>query len=79
MFYSKEVENLREENAKLQEQLEMYDLRKEQMHMQVWTPICCFEDTVAGQSPCFRPETLETFRFDGTESPTVTGFMKQKV
>ncbi|KAM7447552.1 Mitotic spindle assembly checkpoint protein MAD1 [Porites harrisoni] len=30
----KEVENLREENAKLQEQLEMYDLRKEQMHMQ---------------------------------------------
>jgi len=39
LFYSKEVENLREENAKLQEQLEMYDLRKEQMHMQVWTPI----------------------------------------
>lgn len=30
----KEVEHLREENAKLQEQLEMYDLRKEQMHMQ---------------------------------------------
>ena len=44
-FYSKEVENLREENAKLQEQLEMYDLRKEQMHMQVCTPICWFEES----------------------------------
>ena len=39
------MENLREENAKLQEQLEMYDLRKEQMHMQVCTPICWFEES----------------------------------
>ena len=30
-----EMEKLKAENAKLQEQLDIYEIRKEQMHMQV--------------------------------------------
>lgn len=38
MYRRTEVEKLREENAKLLEQLEVYEIRKEQMHMQVCLP-----------------------------------------
>jgi len=30
------MEKLRAENAKLQEQLEIHEINKEQMHMRVW-------------------------------------------
>ena len=36
LSYRTELEKLRAENAKLQEQLEIYEINKEQMHMQVW-------------------------------------------
>ena len=32
-----ELEKLQAENAKLQEQLEIYEINKDQMHMRVWS------------------------------------------
>lgn len=34
-LFRTEVEKLKEENLKLQQQLDVYEIRKEQMHMQV--------------------------------------------
>lgn len=34
-LFRTEIEKLKEENLKLQQQLDVYEIRKEQMHMQV--------------------------------------------
>lgn len=42
-LFRTEIEKLKEENVKLQEQLDVYEIRKEQMHMQVIWRLFCWE------------------------------------